>query len=52
MVKEHLLGLTVGNIKENMSMIKNKDMEFLNGLMEELTTVSGLMENNMELELI
>ena len=50
MVKEHSLGLMVGNTLENTSMIKSKAMVSLFGLMEDHTKGIGLMENNMERE--
>jgi hypothetical protein len=36
------------NMRENISMIKNMDMEFIFGLMAENTRGNGLLGNNME----
>ena len=38
------------NIMENIKMIKKRDMDYLNGLMEKNIGVIGKMENNMEKE--
>jgi hypothetical protein len=47
MAKACTNGLTVENMKENMSMTKNMDMEFTLIRMAVHTKVNGLMENNM-----
>lgn len=47
MEKEFTLGPTVVDMKDSMKWIRNTDMEFTNGPMEEYTKEAGLMENNM-----
>ena len=45
-----ILGLMVDVIWENTKMIRNMDMVFTNGLMEDSISVTGCAENNMDLE--
>ena len=45
--KESTHGLMGVDMKDNTKWIKNMDMEFTNGPMEEYTKEAGLMENNM-----
>lgn len=46
------LGLMEENMKENIEMIKNMDMEFIFGPMDGFIKVIGIKENNMVLEII
>lgn len=46
----HLHGLMAENMLGSIKMIKNKDMEFLNGLIKENIKVIGKMENSTEKE--
>jgi hypothetical protein len=43
-----LFGQMEGNMKENIEMIKKKDMENLNGMVEKNIKDIGKMESNME----
>ena len=52
MAKDYLLGLTGGDIMESILTIKNKDMEYSIGQMEEGMKGIGKMENNMVKEFL
>ena len=52
MEQEFSLDKMENNIEENTQMIKNKDMEYLNGLIKEDMKECDIKENNMEEELI
>ena len=47
MVKESIHGEMVGDMMENIRMIRNKDMEYINGLMDVVMKVNGLMGDRM-----
>lgn len=49
-VKEHLLGVMVGDMLVSIKMIKNTVREHLNGQMEESISENGVKENNTEKE--
>jgi hypothetical protein len=48
MEKVSIHGKMEESMKENIKMIKKMDMEFIVGLMERNTMVTGLMANNMD----
>jgi hypothetical protein len=48
MVKEYFFGWMVDLMKVSTIMIKNKGLEFLDGLMEECMKGLGMMVNSME----
>lgn len=48
MAQEFLLGRMVEAIKDNMSLIRNKEEDYFYGLMEDRMTVNGKMESNKE----
>ena len=50
MEKVYLFGLMEENMKENIKMIKKKDLEYLNGQMVESLEDYGKMVNKMEKE--
>lgn len=47
MEQEYIVGQMVDHIMDNILMIKNKELENIYGLMEDIMKVNGKMENNM-----